>query len=200
MNIKPQSRKENIVIQELEKELLIYDLAINKAFSLNETCAMVWAECDGEQGIPEIASILSRRTKGLVNEEVVWLALDTLQKENLLTDNDSRLATFNGMNRRQLIRKVGYASMVVITLITSLIAPTAANAASGACVHAPNGFYGQEPPGFQFVASFTGFNCAFCPTICSNYSRDFFCCSGLSTSVRCFSNGGFGTNCDCVCS
>ncbi len=131
MNTKPKLRKENIVIQELDKELLIYDLKTNKAFSLNETCAMVWRECDGENSIAEIASILSLRSEGLVNEEVVWLALETLQKENLLADSDGISLKFNGMSRREVIRKVGFATMVTIPVITSLIAPTAANAQSG---------------------------------------------------------------------
>lgn len=33
----PISRKANIVLQEFENEILIYDLSINKAFCLNRT-------------------------------------------------------------------------------------------------------------------------------------------------------------------
>jgi hypothetical protein len=110
---------------------LIYDLKINKAFSLNETCAMVWAECDGEKSIAEIASTLSRRTKGLVNEEVVWLALETLQKQDLLTSKDQVQANFNGLSRRQIIKRVGLASMIAFPAIASVTAPTALMAQSG---------------------------------------------------------------------
>ncbi len=58
---KPKARNPEILVQEIGDEVLIYDLEINKAFSLNETCAMVWRECDGEKPIAEIASILNRR-------------------------------------------------------------------------------------------------------------------------------------------
>jgi hypothetical protein len=49
MNTKdyPISRQNNIVTQEVESELLIYDLVENKAFCLNETSAFVWQNCDG---------------------------------------------------------------------------------------------------------------------------------------------------------
>jgi hypothetical protein len=37
---KPISRQQNIVVQDLGSEVLIYDLTINKAFCLNETSAL----------------------------------------------------------------------------------------------------------------------------------------------------------------
>jgi hypothetical protein len=37
----PKNRKNDIVIQELKDEILIYDLTTNKAYCLNETSAAV---------------------------------------------------------------------------------------------------------------------------------------------------------------
>ena len=51
----PVSRKKNIVIQELEEEILIYDLAKNKALCLNESAKMIWLECDGTNSVTEIS-------------------------------------------------------------------------------------------------------------------------------------------------
>ncbi len=48
-NFKPTQRKAELVIQELNGEVLIYDLGRNKAFSLNETSALVWQACNGEK-------------------------------------------------------------------------------------------------------------------------------------------------------
>ena len=45
--IAPKARKENLVVQESNGEVLIYDLDTNKAFCLNETSALVWQACDG---------------------------------------------------------------------------------------------------------------------------------------------------------
>lgn len=156
--MKPKARNREILIQELENEVLIYDLKINKAFSLNETCAMVWRVCDGVKDIDEIAQKLSFKTKELVNKEVVWLALESLKKENLLVDEIEIPKLFNGLNRREVIRKVGFATMVAIPVITSLIAPTAANAQSGSGLLALNSLCStnnQCASGFCTLLAFT---------------------------------------------
>ena len=186
--MKPEARNSGILIQELEKELLIYDLAINKVFSLNETCAMVWAECNGRKTIAEIASILSRRTKGLVNEEVVWLALETLQKENLLSKNASILPNFNGLNRRQIIRKLGFASLVAFPVITSLVVPTAAMAQSGGGPVGPTlpvGFFGDCTSPLDVCD--TGLYCRPCLDGCPTSA----CCSIASINPGPFHGSGY---------
>jgi hypothetical protein len=56
--------------------------------------------------------------------------LDELKKENLIEDNNSYVSPFSGMNRREVIRRIGFASVVALPVISSLIAPTAAMAQS----------------------------------------------------------------------
>jgi Coenzyme PQQ synthesis protein D (PqqD) len=188
----PKARNSQILVQELEKELLIYDLKINKAFSLNETCAMVWRECDGVNDIDEITQKLSLKTRGLVNHEVVWLALESLKKDNLLIDDVEIPKLFNGLTRREVIRKVGFASMVAIPVITFLVAPTVADAASSPCRGA----------GFLFPSSGPG-NCslgaASCIPRCQATSG--ICCNGF-TAIACTSSGSAATiqSCSCRCS
>ena len=55
----PLSRRENLVVQEMDNELMIYDLTDNKAFCLNETSAIVWQLCNGKNSITKISSFLS---------------------------------------------------------------------------------------------------------------------------------------------
>ena len=74
----PISRTENIVIQEIGREVLIYDLTINKVFCLNQTSIAVWNACDGDQTVVEIAQSLN------MPEDAVWLALDQLKDEQLI--------------------------------------------------------------------------------------------------------------------
>lgn len=128
--IYPTSRRENIVMQELENEVLLYDLKANKAFCLNETLAVVWQECDGEKTIDEISQDLSQKFRQPISQDFVWLALDQLRKEKLLANADVIEKTFNGLSRREVIRKVGLASMVALPLISSIVAPIATNAQS----------------------------------------------------------------------
>ena len=127
---KPKSRIENIVIQEMNAELLIYDLKDNKAFCLNETSAIIYQLCDGKRTVADINKALSKKLNQSVNDELIWLALDGLKKENLLENSDIEI-DFNGLNRRQIIRKVGLASLIALPMISSLVAPSAANAGSG---------------------------------------------------------------------
>lgn len=130
----PAGRKENIVVQELKGEILIYDLKINKAFCLNETSALIWQMCDGNNSIGDISRKLSKKLKAPVTEDFVWLAIDQFQKDNLLDESQEIETRFNGLSRREAIRKVGFASMIALPVISSLIAPTAAMAQSaGSC-------------------------------------------------------------------
>ena len=130
----PLCRKNNIVIQELGGEILVYDLLINKAFCLNETSAMVWAECDGQKSIAEISQTLSRKLKSNVSEDFVWLALNQFKADNLLENSHEFVSVFEGLSRREVIRRVGFATMVALPVISAVIAPSAVNAQSGVCV------------------------------------------------------------------
>lgn len=133
----PKSRQAEIVVQELETETLIYDLKTNKAFCLNETSALIWQLCDGTQNVTEITNLANLKANTELSEEVVWLALDQLKRDNLLENGHQFEINFNGLNRRQMIKKVGLASMIALPFISSLIAPSAAMAQSvllAACV------------------------------------------------------------------
>lgn len=131
----PVSRKDNIVTQELDGEVLIYDLAKNKAFCLNETSALVWEMCDGNKSVSEISEGVSKKLNSPANEDLVWLAIDQLKKENLIANGEELPNNFEGVNRREVIKKVGLASMIALPVVAGLIAPTAAHAASGTLVN-----------------------------------------------------------------
>lgn len=60
-DVKPVSKRDDLVVQELNGEVLIYNLSDNKAFCLNETSALVWQACDGEKNIAEISKELSKK-------------------------------------------------------------------------------------------------------------------------------------------
>jgi hypothetical protein len=132
-SIAPKARKENLVVQELNGEVLLYDLEKNKAFCLNETSSLVWQLCDGNTSVSEISESISRKLDSPANEDLVWLALDQLKKEKLIANGDEVVSDFAGMSRREVIKKVGLGTMIALPLISSLIAPTAISAQSTAC-------------------------------------------------------------------
>ncbi len=129
----PKGRKDNLVIQELEGEVLIYDLEKNKAFCLNETSALVWQACDGSRTIANIKDVVGKQLNSQVNEDLIWLALDQLSKESLVEKQTVPVSKFNGISRREVIRKVGLGTMIALPLVTSLVAPLAVHANS-ACI------------------------------------------------------------------
>jgi hypothetical protein len=130
MQIKPKVRTHEIIISELENELLIYDLNINKALCLNQTSAMVYQNCDGSKTVAEISSLMSRKLQSEVSEDFVWLALNELRKENLLENSDDFANHFQGLTRREVVKKVGLATMIALPIVSSVVAPKAAAAQS----------------------------------------------------------------------
>ncbi len=132
MKLLPLARSRDIVVQRLENETLIYDLKTDRAYNLNETSSVVFQACDGKTSVAEL------REKSGFTEDVIYLALDELKKQNLLEENQSYDSPFKGMSRREAIRKIGLASAVALPVITFLVAPSAAAAAS-ACPGASPG-------------------------------------------------------------
>lgn len=118
----PTARTNGLVVQEVPQEVLVYDLESDKAHCLNQTAAMVWKACDGKTSVSEIAGIIGAQTGNAVSDDLVWLAIDQLNEHRLLeTEIRSRFA---GESRRQVLKKIGMASMVALPIIASLAAPT----------------------------------------------------------------------------
>jgi hypothetical protein len=125
----PKARKEKLIIKELADETLVYDLENDKAHCLNQTAARVWKNCDGNRTVAELTALLAEETNSTVPNEVVWLALDQLAKFDLLDDTPKLSFQFAGMNRRELVRRIGMGALA-LPLIVSLAAPPASAQAS----------------------------------------------------------------------
>jgi hypothetical protein len=126
MTNKPVSRQSDILVQEVDDELLIYDLRINKADCLNHTSALVFQLSDGAKTASEISELMSQKLGILVSEDLVWLALQDLEKENLLGNSDELTGVLANLSRREIVKKAGLASMAALPIIASIIAPGAA--------------------------------------------------------------------------
>ncbi len=127
----PRARTEGLVIQELPDEVLVYDRDRDKAHCLNQTAALVWRYCDGKTSVTNMARRLERDLKTeRVDEKVVWYALGQLSKDHLLEEDLVSPALLTGMSRREMVRVLGVAAVVAIPLVTSIVAPTPAQAAT----------------------------------------------------------------------
>ncbi len=120
--VKPIARKEGLVVQELNDEVLVYDLETNKAHCLNESAAAVWRNCDGGHSISDIAKKFVEKSGNIVDEDFVWLAIDQLNELNLL--EQELKPNFQGQTRREVLRKIGLVSVISLPIIASLVAPS----------------------------------------------------------------------------
>ena len=126
----PIARNNGLVVQEMPDEVLVYDLDSNKAHCLNETAAFVWKSCDGSNSVADIVREFESNTGGRVSEDFVWLAIDQLHENGLMESETA--SRFAGQSRREVLKKIGLASMVALPVIASLATPQSALAA-GSC-------------------------------------------------------------------
>ena len=137
MNTLPKARKQKLVVREFAGELLVYDKKHHEAHCLNSTAALVWKHCDGRTSVTEICRRLAKELPGNggkpIDERLVWSALDQFRDRHLLEEKleipAGMLENGGGLNRRQLMRVLGL-TIAAVPLVTSLVAPTAVEAAA----------------------------------------------------------------------
>ncbi len=129
---RPTTRSTQLLVQELPDEVLIYDLEVNEVHCLNGSAARVWALCDGQRTISEIAQQLGSDLEPDAAETLVWCALDQFTEKHLLEEAmDSAVAQYRpaDMTRRQMVLRLGLV-VALLPVVDSIISPPAALAAS----------------------------------------------------------------------
>lgn len=122
----PERRTSGLVVRELDDETLVYDLKHHQAHCLNRAAALVFENSDGRTSVRVLARLLRRKLQAPADEAWVLLAIRRLRKAHLLKDpagsNDLRAL----VSRRDLLRRVGLTAGALLPLVTTLVAPTAA--------------------------------------------------------------------------
>ena len=126
--MKPVRRTDGLVLTELEGELLVYDLERHRAHCLNRAAAIVFTHCDGKTSVEDLSRVLEAELGSPADTDCVWLALQRLSRARLLRERVTRPAKAGRLSRRELVRRVGIAA--VLPVITSILAPTPAQAAA----------------------------------------------------------------------
>ena len=129
LHILPEARTADLVTRRIPGELLVYDLKRHKAYCLNETAAIVFANCDGARTVRELLAELEDHHHFPIDEQIVWLALHELQKSHLLKTKSLPPSAGRTISRRRLIA-VGVAGTIALPVITMIVAPTAQAAGS----------------------------------------------------------------------
>ncbi len=144
----PRARQDELVVEELQDETLVYDLKRHKAHCLNRTSALVWQHCDGRTSVAEVAAMLEEQLATPADEAVVWMALDRLGRAHLLSEPVTLPANKAQYSRREVLRTLRRVAGISLLLpvIESIVAPRAASASSPVCVTVDQCEGGQMVP------------------------------------------------------
>lgn len=182
----PLARFENLVVQELKDEVLVCDLKSNQVFCLNQTAGEVWKLCDGKNELKDISQILSRKLHKNVSEEMILFSLSELSKHNLLVNKVSN-EIIAGLSRREVIKQIGLSSMIALPIISSVVMPRAAHAASS-CTNNSDCGPGECCDTVNNVCAADGSNGCSCSS-CGDCNEN--CCFNGICSISSTCNGGF---------
>jgi hypothetical protein len=128
----PTARKNNLLVEDVGEEVVVYDQERYRAHCLNRTAAMVWNNCNGQRTPEEIAAILQQELNPLADTDLVLLSLDRLEAAHLLQDPVERPTDQKRLSRRRFVRRVGTVGLLSLLLpaVQSIVAPTPAFAQS----------------------------------------------------------------------
>lgn len=165
--MRPRARHNQLRIQSVAGETLVYDDRTDKVYVLNPTATAVWTACDGQRTIPELVRYLNQQTP--TDEQTVWYALGQLN--DLLEQPVQAPRNQVNLSRRQFLKRSGLvAAAVSVPVVVMLVAPRPAAAQSTeiyCCICVDN-----------FVPTVTG--CIECEVICnSSHGGVDFCDPGI---------------------
>ncbi len=140
---RPNARRDGVLVEALDEELLVFDSERQCAHSLNACAAKVWEACDGSRSVSELAEECQE------DESTVLMALARLRDVHLLDQTEVQLPAGSpereGVSRRMMLRKsvvAGAGVGLAIPVIRSITAPSIAMASSGRGINPKNNMLG----------------------------------------------------------
>jgi hypothetical protein len=127
----PQARQDELFVEQMDEGLLVYDAKHFCAHRLNPTASWVWRHCDGQKTVAETTQLLADELQQPLDEELVWLSLESLDKARLLSTPVRRPSGADDDSRRAMIQKMAMAGglMFLLPMITPLTKVARADAA-----------------------------------------------------------------------
>jgi hypothetical protein len=135
-------KQKKLIARKIDDELLLFDEETSTAHCLNGIAGEMWMACERENSAAKVADVLRTRWPDL-EEEVVRASLSRMAAAGLFEERigAEKISTA----RRELIRKLGFtAALVLPIVVTSVLIPPAASAAS--CGHLLSPCGGSHPP------------------------------------------------------
>jgi hypothetical protein len=127
-SLHPRARQNDILVEQVGDETIVYDGERHEAHSLNRSASIVWQHSDGEHSVPQLAEVLGTEMGIEPDDSLVEYALDRLANAHLLEG-----AAIKSVSRRDAVRRLTLAGAAAVALpvVLSMVAPTEAMAASG---------------------------------------------------------------------
>jgi hypothetical protein len=205
----PLARPEGLLVEQVEDETVIYDLETKEAHCLKPLAAVVFAKSDGQTTVERIAGLAQQKLGRTVTEANVLEAITQLEACGLF--ETSPILVRDGLSRRDVMRRFAYggaAAAFTAPLITSIVAPVGAWAASGcpagsACTsnsQCSSGHCCQNNPGKKcnIGCCVVGFNDCECGKVVTNKCSAVLAGNIQPPCVPCTSLcGNPGVNCSC---
>jgi hypothetical protein len=129
---RPRRIEQQISVQQIGRETLVYDGVRHRAFCLNESSGVVWRLADGTRTIAQIGAAAGVELDAEVGEELVIFILDELRGDGLVEAGEEGEVRV-GMSRRVMLQRLGVGGAMLLPVIAAIVAPTAAEAYNG-CV------------------------------------------------------------------
>lgn len=121
------------MIREISGEVIVYDVDRHVAHCLNAAAARVFQQADGETSVARLAALLREELGAPADEGWVEMALDGLRRAHLI-EVDPGSPPVPSASRRLLLGRAGLGAALLLPVVTSLVAPTPAEAAATGCV------------------------------------------------------------------
>ena len=134
----PIARTDELISQEVEDEIIVYDETDDTACCLNPLAATIWRLCDGRQSVEDLVEIVVRQMdlpKEVDPQTAVWRTLEDLEQHNLLSSYEStgpsKAAEADSVMSRRKAIKMTLIGLSLFPTVKSIITPTLAMADSG---------------------------------------------------------------------
>lgn len=144
------TRRDDLIVQKVGDEVIVYDVNSHRAHSLNRTASLVFEKLDGKRPVESVAKDLGKALGQPHSKELVAAAVNELTAADLLRPGAA-------LPRRSVLRGLAAG---LLPVVVSIAVPTAASAQSCGALYAPCSYYGDGTccPGLECFPYGSGAN------------------------------------------
>ena len=130
---RPKASTHAMVVQEVDRDILVYDKKHHQAHCLNPLASLIWHHCDGQRSLLDLAR-LAHEQLGVPNDvQLIEVGLHDLAQAKLLESAPEATPEQRQYTRREVARRLGVAAsagLILLPVITSVGTASAASIAS----------------------------------------------------------------------